>query len=115
MINDLLTFLLVAFFIVFGISMAIWPQKYVKVMARQVRGYKERFGLTDEELEKLGWSGTRQRLFGGSVSRLVEEGEQQPETYRAAINHIRVWGLAITIMFVGACLFGVILNLLGVG
>ena len=63
MVNELLTFLLVVLFIALGVSMAIWPQKFVVLVAKQTKRYKEILGLTDEELEKLGWSGTRQRLL----------------------------------------------------
>lgn len=115
MVNNLLTFLLVALFIALGVSMAVWPQKYVVLMARQTKRYKELYGLTEEDLEKLGWSGTRQRLLGGSVSRFAEEGEQQPEKYIAAVYHIRVWGVVMTTIFVGTCLLGAVLTLLGIG
>ena len=115
MVNELLTFLLVVLFIALGVSMAIWPQKFVVLVAKQTKRYKEIFGLTDEELEKLGWSGTRQRLLGGSVSRFAEEGEQQPERFKATVNHVRVWGIIIMIMLGGLCLLGITLTLLGVG
>lgn len=106
--DNVISALVVALFLVLGITMVLWPQGYLKLLANRAKWYKERFELSDEELDETAWSFTRQRFFGGSASRFAEEAGNRPEKYRAATNHIRIWGLVMLLLLGGTVLLGMV-------